>query len=182
MKAGRKPDEARTASIARMVDMCDTQPCSKADLIAAFDVPGWAINHWTYAAAKDNRITFSRAVNGWITPRLGRELGVLGKPQDLASVPLRPQWDTQTPAVEHRDGVLYTICRRGRGPFDADPSIGGSGAISQDWMARRQGVPVPSRVPALTGGPAAETPLNRAHIVGLTANTSSEQPAQAEAA
>jgi hypothetical protein len=34
-------------------------------------------------------------------------------------------------------------------------------------MARRQGVAVPSRVPGLTGGPAAELPVNRAHLLGL---------------
>jgi hypothetical protein len=167
MKAGRKPDEDRAASIARMVDMCDTQPCSKADLMAAFDVPGSAINHWTYAASKDNSITYSRAVMGWITPRLGRELGVLGPPQDSTNVPLRPQWDTKAPVVEHRNGVVYTICPPPRGPYDADPSTRGFGAISGDWMARRQGVAVPSRVPGLTGGPAAEPPVNRAHLLGL---------------
>ncbi|MCE2658325.1 MAG: hypothetical protein LW854_08755 [Rubrivivax sp.] len=164
---GRPQDPERAASIARMVDMCDTAPCTKSQLMHAFDAPEWMINHWTYAASKDNRITFSRAVNGWITPRLGKELGVCGQQQDTARVPLRPVWDTTTPVVEHKDGVIYTTCPAPRHPYHADPSVCGRGAISGDWMARRQGVAVPSRVPGLTGGPAAELPVNRAHLLGL---------------
>lgn len=168
MSEGRRPDPARAAGITQMVQMCDTQPQTKSFLAEALHISVTALNHWLYAAQKSNRIYY-RAGLGWMTPRLGKELGTLPATPttETANVPLRPQWDSTAPVTYHRDGVMHTVCPARRGPFEADPAVRGRGAISADWMARRQGVAVPSRVPGLTGGPAAEQPINSAHLVGI---------------
>lgn len=172
MSAGRRQDPARAAGITQMVQMCDTQPQTKSFLAAALHISATALSHWLYAAQKGNRVYY-RAGLGWMTPRLGKELGTLpATPTPApANVPLRPQWDSRAPVTHHRNGVLHTVYPARRGPFEADPAVRGRGAISADWMARRQGVSVPSRVPGLTGGPAAEQPINSAHLGGIESLT-----------
>ena len=155
---GRPRDAEIEAQIRAMVALCDQKPRTSNELMQLLGARTMQIKHWLHSCSVQERLVWHSepGLRAWMTPKLHAHLfphdpkgaEIRQRQIDAVRIAQSPEWLLPTPTVEIVDGVRIT---RANAPASRyAPTIApGSGAISEDWFARRQGVQLPTRLPYL---------------------------------
>lgn len=162
-KRGKPDNPATRALMANMVAACMLRAHPKASLAALLGVSQPTLTGWLEKAHANGLLVYSKQAEarGYMTPSLwARTFPGLPLPDGTvialpsANTPARTTWTPGTCTVSIAGNVRITRQAAPRGRFEPDARVAGRGVISSDYVARRFGQQMPSRLPALTGGTA----------------------------
>ncbi len=143
----------------KIIQLCDKKPMRKCELVKELGIgEKIAANYIEWLAARIKIIRYGMGANArWMSVRLFQILHPtlpvpVVKEKDATPVvflgaSFGADWSPKQEAVQQSAGVKITVYSGPRDRFAPDIKPG-HGAISGDWMLRRQGVQLETRVPA----------------------------------